>query len=184
GRRGAAAVAVQRDRVHQGGRRLLGRPGAVAQGGRVPAAGLGVARDHGPLLPRVRLDPGAPRHPGRPAALQGRPGPADLGRRPGGAVQGGRGGRAVSDAPFPSFELARKVADAVLYEGYLLYPYRASAAKNQARWQFGGLFRSRHVQAKTVEVVDVEAGPFREVDTLPVDGSELVPWDEAAEQEV
>ena len=42
-------------------------------------------------------------------------------------------------APFPPFELARKVADAVLYEGYLLYPYRASAAKNQARWQFGVL---------------------------------------------
>jgi hypothetical protein len=36
-----------------------------------------------------------------------------------------------------SFELANKVADAVLYEGYILYPYRASAAKNQLRWQFG-----------------------------------------------
>jgi hypothetical protein len=35
------------------------------------------------------------------------------------------------------FELAQKVADAVLYEGYLLYPYRASAMKNQVRWQFG-----------------------------------------------
>jgi hypothetical protein len=35
--------------------------------------------------------------------------------------------------------LARAVADAVLYEGYLLYPYRASSAKNQARWQFGVL---------------------------------------------
>ena len=123
----------------------------------------------------------------------------------------------MSDAPFPSFELARKVADAVLYEGYLLYPYRASAAKNQARWQFGVLMPRRwseggpdepwatrtecllepeeattvrvlvrflHVQAKTVEAVDVEAGTFHEVDTLPVDGSELVPWDEAAEQEV
>jgi hypothetical protein len=123
----------------------------------------------------------------------------------------------VSAAPFPSFELARKVADAVLYEGYLLYPYRASAAKNQARWQFGVLMprlwsehgpdepwatqtecllepeeattvrvlvRFLHVQAKTVEVVDVEAGTFHEADTLPVDGSELVPWDEAAEQEV
>jgi hypothetical protein len=45
----------------------------------------------------------------------------------------------VTAAPFPPFELARKVADAVLYEGYLLYPYRASAAKNQARWQFGVL---------------------------------------------
>jgi hypothetical protein len=123
----------------------------------------------------------------------------------------------VSAAPFPSFELARKVADAVLYEGYLLYPYRASAAKNQARWQFGVLMprlwsehgpdepwatqtecllepeeattvrvlvRFLHVQAKTVEIVDVEAGTFHEADTLPVDGSELVPWDEAAEQEV
>ncbi|MFE4543285.1 hypothetical protein [Arthrobacter sp. NPDC056727] len=36
-----------------------------------------------------------------------------------------------------SLALARAVADAVLYEGYLLYPYRASAQKNQARWQFG-----------------------------------------------
>ncbi|MGH3980191.1 MAG: hypothetical protein ACRDRZ_14500 [Pseudonocardiaceae bacterium] len=40
-----------------------------------------------------------------------------------------------------SLETARAVADAVLYEGYLLYPYRASARKNQAqaRWQFGVL---------------------------------------------
>jgi hypothetical protein len=34
---------------------------------------------------------------------------------------------------------ARQVADAVLYEGYLLYPYRATSAKNQVRWQFGML---------------------------------------------
>jgi hypothetical protein len=37
------------------------------------------------------------------------------------------------------FEPALRVADAVLFEGYLLYPYRASAAKNQLRWQFGVL---------------------------------------------
>jgi hypothetical protein len=36
-----------------------------------------------------------------------------------------------------SFALAQKVADAVLYEGYVLYPYRASSAKNQVRFQFG-----------------------------------------------
>jgi hypothetical protein len=36
-------------------------------------------------------------------------------------------------------EAARRVADAVLYEGYLLYPYRASSCKNQVRWQFGVL---------------------------------------------
>ena len=37
------------------------------------------------------------------------------------------------------FVAARAVADAVLYEGYVLYPYRASARKNQLRWQFGVL---------------------------------------------
>ncbi len=31
------------------------------------------------------------------------------------------------------------MADAVLFEGYLLYPYRASAQKNRLRWQFGVL---------------------------------------------
>jgi hypothetical protein len=38
-----------------------------------------------------------------------------------------------------SLGLARIVADAVLYEGYLLYPYRSSSRKNQVRWQFGVL---------------------------------------------
>ena len=38
-----------------------------------------------------------------------------------------------------SLHAVRAVADAVLYEGYLLYPYRASAAKNRSRWQFGVL---------------------------------------------
>ncbi len=34
---------------------------------------------------------------------------------------------------------ARAVADAVLYEGYLLYPYRGTSSKNQSRWQWGVL---------------------------------------------
>jgi hypothetical protein len=38
-----------------------------------------------------------------------------------------------------TLELARTVADAVLFEGYLLYPYRATSRKNQVRWQFGVL---------------------------------------------
>jgi hypothetical protein len=37
------------------------------------------------------------------------------------------------------FAPARQVADATLYEGYILYPYRASSAKNRVRWQFGVL---------------------------------------------
>src|SRR5215831_9793917 len=35
------------------------------------------------------------------------------------------------------FGPAERIADAVLYEGYVLYPYRASADKNRMRWQFG-----------------------------------------------
>jgi hypothetical protein len=33
-----------------------------------------------------------------------------------------------------------QIARALLYEGYLLYPYRASALKNRRRWAFGALF--------------------------------------------
>jgi hypothetical protein len=33
-----------------------------------------------------------------------------------------------------------KIAEAVLYEGYLLFPYRRSALKNQHRWTFGGVY--------------------------------------------
>jgi hypothetical protein len=38
-----------------------------------------------------------------------------------------------------SLDAVRRIADAVLYEGYILYPYRASAQKNRSRWQFGVL---------------------------------------------
>lgn len=34
----------------------------------------------------------------------------------------------------------KDVADAVLYEGYILYPYRPSSTKNRQRWTFGGVF--------------------------------------------
>jgi hypothetical protein len=40
---------------------------------------------------------------------------------------------ALTDA----FARAQAVADAILYEGYLLYPYRRSSGKNRVRWQFG-----------------------------------------------
>lgn len=35
---------------------------------------------------------------------------------------------------------AEQVAATLLYEGYLLYPYRASSAKNRSRWTFGSLY--------------------------------------------
>ncbi len=46
-----------------------------------------------------------------------------------------------------TFSDAQRVADAVLYEGYLLYPYRASAVKNQVRWQFGVLMPRSFAEA-------------------------------------
>jgi hypothetical protein len=36
-------------------------------------------------------------------------------------------------------DCVEKIAQAVLYEGYMLYPYRASAVKNRQRWNFGVL---------------------------------------------
>jgi hypothetical protein len=35
--------------------------------------------------------------------------------------------------------VVEKIAKAVLYEGYMLYPYRPSSVKNQQRWNFGVL---------------------------------------------
>jgi len=39
-----------------------------------------------------------------------------------------------------NIEKVEKIADAVLYEGYILYPYRPSAVKNQQRFNFGVLY--------------------------------------------
>jgi len=41
----------------------------------------------------------------------------------------------------------RQIADAVLYEGYLLWPYRRSAMKNRQRWTFGGVYPRAHHEA-------------------------------------
>jgi hypothetical protein len=38
-----------------------------------------------------------------------------------------------------NFDQVEKIAEAVLYEGYMLYPYRPSSVKNQRRWNFGVL---------------------------------------------
>ena len=51
-------------------------------------------------------------------------------------------GEATTGDPFAS---VREVADALLYEGYVLYPYRASSGKNTNRWQFGVLMPPGYV---------------------------------------
>ncbi len=113
-----------------------------------------------------------------------------------------------------AIEAARGVADAVLYEGYVLYPYRASSAKNLVRWQWGVLMpedvvaldaseRSSHLcqvlidggQASvraTVRFLQVQhraverwtGAGFEPVASLDVGDATHVAWDEAREQEI
>lgn len=45
---------------------------------------------------------------------------------------------------------ALEIADAVLYEGYVLYPYRRSSGKNRVRWQFGVLAPEPWIAAQGV----------------------------------
>jgi hypothetical protein len=105
----------------------------------------------------------------------------------------------------------RQIADAVLYEGYVLWPYRRSALKNQRRWTFGGVYPAAHarehpddasvmrtqcllegerasaeVRVRFLHVVRRElVGPDgASVDELTVDGERHVAWDEAVEREL
>jgi hypothetical protein len=48
-----------------------------------------------------------------------------------------------------NLELVDKIARAVLYEGYMLYPYRPSAIKNQQRWNFGVLYPRAYSELQT-----------------------------------
>lgn len=111
-----------------------------------------------------------------------------------------------------SRDRARAVADAVLYEGYLLYPYRGTSSKNHSRWQFGVLgppgaaadghgeddtlaaqFVVRPAEAITLVVRFLQlqrrlaqravAGGFETVDELSTPGGSWLTWDEAVECE-
>jgi hypothetical protein len=91
-----------------------------------------------------------------------------------------------------SFEAARRVADAVLFEGYVLYPYRASAPKNQVRWQFGvlappGADPSETSFAQTECLITPGAAPaldlrIRFLQVRTREGEP--PWDEGAVREI
>ncbi len=90
-----------------------------------------------------------------------------------------------------TFDLARRVADAVLYEGYILYPYRASSAKNNFRFQFGVIAPREYSEkaggepwfAQTECLIEPHGEPtvdvkVRFLQLLPRDG-----WDEGHERE-
>jgi hypothetical protein len=104
----------------------------------------------------------------------------------------------------------RAIADAVLYEGYLLWPYRRSATKNQRRWTFGGVYPKAHserhtddrctmltecllegdaaavtVTARFLHVVKRQVLRDGEpVDELVAGGVRHLSWDEAVEREL
>jgi len=102
-----------------------------------------------------------------------------------------------------NLDTVRRVADAVLYEGYVLYPYRASAQKNRSRWQFGVVMPTAYARADPSErdftrteclleqagqpAVDVIVR-FLQVRRRIVDPAlrevTMPSWDEAVEQEV
>ena len=114
----------------------------------------------------------------------------------------------------PTWDRARAIADAVLYEGYLLYPYRATSAKNQSRWQFGvvgppgasdtGIGEDDRLSAQFLVDGDSEltlvvrflqlqnrraerdtgGGTFEPVDELSSGQQSWVTWDEAVEREL
>jgi hypothetical protein len=103
----------------------------------------------------------------------------------------------------------RAIADAVLYEGYILWPYRRSALKNQKRFTFGGVYPPAHaalhpddpssmqtevlvtggavsVTVRFLQVVKrkVLDPSGREVDELESGGERHLAWDEAVEREI
>jgi hypothetical protein len=98
-----------------------------------------------------------------------------------------------------SLDEVRRIADAVLYEGYILYPYRASAQKNRSRWQFGVLMPPAYAAADPSEsslmraecVFEHRGRPtvevtvrFLQVQRRRSGGVPPEVWDEAVEQEV
>jgi hypothetical protein len=50
-----------------------------------------------------------------------------------------------------NFAAVEKIAAAILYEGYILYPYRPTAIKNRQRWNFGTLYPRVYAQAQRPE---------------------------------
>jgi hypothetical protein len=95
----------------------------------------------------------------------------------------------------------RQVADAVLYEGYILWPYRRSALKNQRRFGWGSLGPggAAALQAQVLVERDGEIEVTlrflqmvarqayrggRAVDELEVGGARHLSWEEAVEREL
>ncbi len=65
------------------------------------------------------------------------------------------------------FSAAFGVANAVLYEGYLLFPYTVSTGKNRVRWQFGVVVPEAYLAAETGEHAVQQTEVLCEADGAP-----------------
>jgi hypothetical protein len=92
-------------------------------------------------------------------------------------------------------ELVEKIARAVLYEGYMLYPYRMSALKNRQRWNFGVLFPKGYgavwagversfIQTECIILGSAETALDARVRFLHLVGASLADSESAMEREV
>jgi hypothetical protein len=67
-------------------------------------------------------------------------------------------------------DVVRQIADAVLYEGHVLWPYRRSSIKNRQRWTFGGVYPAAYARSSSdrsavqVECLVEGAAPLLDVD--------------------
>lgn len=83
-----------------------------------------------------------------------------------------------------------QIARAVLYEGYLLWPYRPSATKNRHRFTLGGLYPGAYAEhasdrrRASFEVLVEGAAPRLDVDVRYLHLVCGVAWDEAREEAV
>ena len=95
-----------------------------------------------PVLSQHRLAVFTQRHFRPTFSIQEPSGPTHLGTDTGAAAVSCRGAGEVMNRA-----LVDPIADAILYEGYILYPYRPSV-KNRHRWTFGGLYPDAYCQAQ------------------------------------
>lgn len=84
-----------------------------------------------------------------------------------------------------NFANVEKIANAVLYEGYLLYPYRRSAIKNRQRFNFGVLYPPKFEAGEMhIECLIEGAQPTIEIKTRFLQLIEREDWQEGRERDV
>ncbi len=81
-------------------------------------------------------------------------------------------------------EMVEKIANVVLYEGYILYPYRASAVKNQQRWNFGTLAPGEFMQTECLVAGTPDSVLEVKVRFLQMTAREGQVWNEAIDRAV